>query len=250
LEKSTGDIALSKIGVREIDFFLSKKREETSDWTAKKYYLTLASAFEKALRWGYITKNPFRLAEKPKPRQLQPAHFTKEEFRSLLRVIPRGVMKDIVLCAVFTGMRRNELINLHWNQVDLEKKLIHVENSENFKTKSGKIRSVPMHPKVVKVLLARRKNTTSDFVFHNNGKMLADGKVSQQFKQYVRKAGLREKLHFHSLRHTFGTWMVDAGVNIYEVKQLMGHSTIAVTEMYAHLDTEKLHHSVDKINLT
>ncbi|MBI5475218.1 MAG: tyrosine-type recombinase/integrase [Ignavibacteriales bacterium] len=60
---------------------------------------------------------------------------------------------------------------------------------------------------------------------------------------------LNSKLHFHSLRHTFATWLVQDGVNIYEVQKLLGHSNMKVIEVYSHLVTSKLHSAVNKISL-
>jgi site-specific recombinase XerD len=244
-----GDVQLKDVGVMDIERYLSIRSKQVSDFTVQKHFRSLASMFETAKKWGFLARNPFRILKKPPVKYIQAPHFSQEEFRKLLRIIPRGSMRDIVICGVFSGMRRNELINLHWDQVDLNKKLVHVENSEDFKTKTGRSRAIPMHPNVERILLARKKIAIGKLVFHNNGMKLTPSRLSQGFKQYVRLAGLGEKLHFHSLRHTFGTWLVEQGVPIYEIQKLMGHSTIVVTEMYSHLDTEMLHHSIGKMNL-
>ncbi len=60
---------------------------------------------------------------------------------------------------------------------------------------------------------------------------------------------MSEKLHFHSLRHTFATWLVQEGVSIYEVQQLLGHSSISVTQVYSHLAASELHGAVNKIQV-
>lgn len=68
--------------------------------------------------------------------------------------------------------------------------------------------------------------------------------------QYVHKLGLNEKLHFHSLRHTFASWLVQNGVSLYEVQKLLGHGNISVTQVYAHLQPERLHSTVNRISIT
>ena len=63
------------------------------------------------------------------------------------------------------------------------------------------------------------------------------------------KTELNNKLHFHSLRHTFATWLVQDGVNIYEVQKLLGHSSVKVTEIYSHLVANELHNAVNKLSI-
>ncbi len=243
------DVRLDKVGIREIEGFLAQKKAEASDWTGRKYYIALASAFETAKRWGYIASNPFRLVEKPKVRELQPAFFTKLEFQTLLRAINDNDFRELCLCAVSTGLRLSELTSLQWSNIDFVRKVIFVQNSETFSTKSKKNRAVPMSEQLWRSLAVRKEFATCELVFHRNTKRLREEFVSKTFKNYVRIAGLSEKLHFHSLRHTFATWLVQEGVSIYEVQKLLGHSSISVTQIYSHLAASELHGAVNKISL-
>ncbi|MGB2869783.1 MAG: site-specific integrase [Bacteroidota bacterium] len=248
LERTLGDVPLDKISVKEIDMFIAMKRK-TSDWTAKRLYLHLASAFEKAVKWGHITKNVFRSVEKPKPRETQPVYFTKQDFLKLLAVIQNDDFREFCLTAVSTGLRLGELTSLEWNNLDFARKVIFIRNSATFTTKGRKNRVVPMNEPLLKLLSERKQKASCGLVFHSNGVILNRFKVSQRFKQYVREAKLDDKLHFHSLRHTFATWLVQEGVSIYEVQKLLGHTSIAVTQIYSHLAASELHGAVNKIAL-
>lgn len=245
-----GNLPLYKVGVREVENFLAVKKNESSDWTAKKYYLTLASAFETAKRWNYIASNPFRQVEKPKVRELQPVYFSKAEFQSLLQLIPDKDFRELCICAVSTGIRLSELTALQWTDIDFVRKVISVQNSETFTTKSKKNRVVPMSEQLWRMLAVRKEAATCELVFHSLGKRLKRDTVSKTFKRYVRLAGLGERLHFHSLRHTFASWLVQDGVPLYEVQKLLGHSSISVTQVYSHLQPEQLHKTVNRIELT
>jgi len=87
-----------------------------------------------------------------------------------------------------------------------------------------------------------------DIPLHKVGvKQLTKDYLSKRFKRYVHIAGMNPKLHFHSLRHTFATWLVQDGVSLYEVQKLLGHSSIAVTQVYSHLQPEQLHATVNRI---
>ena len=73
--------------------------------------------------------------------------------------------------------------------------------------------------------------------------------VTRWFGRTVIVAGLDRRLHFHHLRHTFASWLVQAGAGIYEVQKLLGHSSVAVTQVYAHLAPSELHATVGKIDI-
>ncbi|MDI6766027.1 MAG: tyrosine-type recombinase/integrase [Bacteroidota bacterium] len=244
-----GDVRLDKIGVREIESFLAQKKAEASEWTARKYYIHLASAFETAIRWNYISTNPFKKVQKPKTKEVQPLFLTKEEMKSLLNIIDDVQLKNLYLVAVFTGLRLGELLNLQWSDIDFVLRVIHVRNSETFTTKSRKNRSIPMNDQLYEALAMMKETAGSELVFHSNGKRLSAERVSKTFKVYVRRLGLNDKLHFHSLRHTLASWLVQDGVNIYEVQKLLGHSNISVTQVYSHLQPETLHSTVNKISI-
>jgi integrase len=113
-----GDLPLHRIGVREIEQFLATKRQETCEQTARTYFVTLASAFETAKRWNCISSNPFRLVEKPRVREVQPAYFSKEDFKKLLSAVHDVDQRELYTCAVSTGMRLGELSALEWTSVD------------------------------------------------------------------------------------------------------------------------------------
>jgi len=74
--------------------------------------------------------------------------------------------------------------------------------------------------------------------------------VLHLFKRCVRKAGLSDKPHFHSFRHTFATWLVQEGVSIYELQKLLGHRSISVTQIHSHLAASELHSAVNKISVS
>jgi site-specific recombinase XerD len=244
-----GNKPLHSIGIREIEYFLGVKKQESSEWTARKYYGSLASAFEKAIQWNYLEENPFRKVPKPKSREILPAFFTESDFRILLSVIDDRDFKDLCITALLTGLRLAELLHLCWNDIDFSSKVILVRNTEKFTTKTRKNRIVPMSEEVFRLLSVRKEaiRFECEVVFHNkNGGELLYTSVSQKFKKYVRRAHLNDKLHFHSLRHSFASALVSSGVSLYAVQKLLGHTTSRTTEVYSHLLPQQLHSEVNK----
>lgn len=100
----------------------------------------------------------------------------------------------------------------------------------------------------MKLLDRRAAATRYEYVFDRNGGRKTGSYIAHMFKKFVRKAGLNERLHFHSLRHTFATCLVQSGVSIYEIQKLLGHSSIVITQMYSHLAASELHRAVNKIS--
>jgi len=244
-----GDKPLQAIGIREIEHFLSVKKREASEWTARKYYGSLASAFEKAVQWNYLEENPFRKVLKPKGREILPVFFTESDFRMFLSVVGDMDFRELCISGLLTGLRLGELLALRWNDIDFTSKVILVQNTETFTTKSKRSRAVPMSEEVCRLLKDRKEHVRFECatVFYDGqGKPLKEGTVSQKFKRYIRRAGLNDKLHFHSLRHSFASALVISGASLYAVQKLLGHSTSKTTEIYSHLLPQQLHTEVNR----
>ncbi len=243
-----GNRSMDTIGIREIEHFLSVKKLEASEWTARKYYIALRAAFEKAVQWELIKENPFRKVKKPKPPEVLPAFFSEQDFQLLLSVIENKDFRELCTMALLTGLRLGELLALRWKDIDFTTKVILIQNSEGFTTKSKRSRVVPMCEELCCLLRGRKENIRceSETVFHDKkGMPLKEGTASQKFKRYVRRAGLNDKLHFHSLRHSFASGLVTSGATLYAVQKLLGHSTSKTTEIYSHLLPQQLHKEVN-----
>jgi integrase len=210
---------------------------------------TLKAAFSTAKRWGLLESNPFaECLLCPEPERT-PAFFTAQDFEKLTHCIAERWLREVVIFAVLTGMRRGEILNLRWDQVDTSRRLVSIESGPTFKTKEGKRRLVPLNETALYLLKARRNLSASEYVFTMGDRRIDEDWLTHKFKGYVSKAGLDDKLHFHSLRHTFASWLVQDGATLYEVQKLLGHSSAKVTEVYSHLQAEQLHGTVERIRL-
>ena len=244
-----GDLPLHRISSREIEEFLSIKKAEASSWTSRKYRTALASAFEKAREWNLIVENPFRKTLSPKVPEVTPVFLTQTQFQLILNLTQDQNLKDVLVAAVTTGMRLGELLAMRWEDVNLVNKTILVRCTEEFLTKNRKNRQIPINISLGFILNRRREDCEGGRVFKSKYRRFDAEIVSKSFKQLVRTAGLDERVHFHSLRHTFASWLVQDGASLYEVQKLLGHSSAAVTQIYSHLQPETLHATVNRISL-
>jgi len=236
-----GDIYLKKISVRQVQEFLSMTHKRTEKG-AELYLHTLKAAFNRAVDWGYISDNPFKKAKLPKSQKNYPIFIKEDELNLILNQTNNEELKLLFHIAFNTGMRLGELTNLKWENVDLKSESIFVKNDNSFSTKSRKDRIIPMSVKVLELFHEKfSSNEKEVYVFSNSrGIKFNDDYVSKSFKRAVRKAELNDKIHFHTLRHSFASRLVQKGASIYMVKELLGHSDVTTTQIYSHLEQSNL----------
>ncbi len=244
-----GDRLLDTISPQDIEGYKSRRLATgISPVTMNIELRTLKAFFSVAVAWDLIERSPFKRVRLIRLPERSPVYFSVDDFRKLVGEMNLGWLRSIVTLAVNTGLRRCELVNLRWRDVDSVRRTLKVSNTPGYRTKTGHERVVPLNDSALDVLAHLERAT--DFVFNNSvGKRPCPSDVSRQFKLAVRAAKLGEEYHFHSLRHTFASWLAQAGVSLYEIKELLGHTNIITTQVYAHLQPETLHATVNKISL-
>jgi integrase len=134
--------------------------------------------------------------------------------------------------------------------VNFERKVIVVQSDPTFKTKTGRLRVVPLADGAVNILWKKKFGASSKYVFTFEGHPFKGDHVIRNHRKAVIRAGLSPKLNFHSLRLTHASWLVQAGVSIYQVSKILGHSSVEVTQKhYASLEASELHGAVNRISL-
>jgi integrase len=244
---AVGDQELSSITAWHIDRFRQHRLGEVSPTTLNVDLRTLRSAFSFAVRWKMLDVNPFTKVPLCQIPDSSPLFFKPADFNRLASGINESWLKSIVILAACTGLRRGELVNLTWNDVDWMQKVVRIHSSMTFKTKSGKRRTVPLNEPAMKLLRELHDRRSTDYVFTINGRKVRDVWVTRRFKHYLRKQGFGEEYHFHHIRHSTASWLIQMGTPIYEIQKLLGHSTIKITEIYAALAPSQLHGTVEML---
>ncbi len=242
LQHFTGDIALNELTPIMLETFFADSFKGAQFETAKNYR-TLKAAFNHAVSWNYLHDSSIRKVKLPKLTKSIPAFLSEHELQSVLDHTSNCDMRDLFTLAFHTGFRLSELLNLEWQAVNLSESTVRVSNSETFTTKSKKERIVPLNGVALNMLSERRPKVfnleTRNYVFAKTpGEQYKSDSVSKLFKKAVRAAGLNERLHFHSLRHSTASNMVRAGVPLAVVKEILGHSDITTTMIYSHVQNE------------
>ena len=247
-----GNIELYKITPQKAEKFLLEHFQKAK-YSAALYHRVLKAAFRKALNWDYLESNPFLGIRLPKIQRKEIKFITLDELKLILDNTEKQVLRDIYVFAFLTGMRLSEILNLCWEQVNIEKNIIQV-GSDNFITKSRNMRLIPISNPAKRILMNRRPKKLihiNYIVFDKmNGFRFSNDYVSKKFKKSVRKSGLAEEIHFHSLRVSFGSFLLQEGVPISHISKLLGHSSISVTERhYAELKISDLEEAINNFNI-
>jgi integrase len=229
--------------VAQLDLERIKKNLADKGRTPRTVHYCLAvirQVFNFAISTGVLNgKNPVASVKKPKVDNRRLRFLTRHEAEELMQDLAKRSksLYDIALVSLRCGLRAGEVFSLEWGDVDLERELLTLRD-----TKSGKNRVAYMTQDVLEMLKEKFKDQgPGELVFpdRNGKKRLA---ISKSFREAVKELGFnngvtdkRQSVCFHSLRHTFASWLVENGTDLYTVKELLGHSTIAMTERYSHL---------------
>ena len=240
---------ISDIKMHDVRAYVRKRRlAGLAASTVNKEVGLLSAAVNYARReWGWEINNPAQGCREREP-EGRVRWITRAEAANLLKQAdkdPRAKhLSSFIELALHTGCRKGELLELEWRRVDLKRGLFFLEAMH---TKSDRRRSVPLnrHARAALIEQARFRAKycpASPWVFcHNDGNRIQD--VKRSFATACNRAGI-EDFRIHDMRHTCAAWLVSAGAALAEVRDLLGHASITMTERYAHLAPENVRNAV------
>jgi integrase len=236
------DRPLTEVTPVQIESYKIQRQGKIADSTVNRELALLKRMFNLAITWDlYLGLNPVRKVKffreiTNRLRVLSP----EEEKKLLQNAIP--YLQDLIRFALNTGLRTGEIFSLCWSHIDLQRGILAV-----FASKTQTIREIPINSETRKVLEAWKLNKKNENVFYNpqTGRPFVDLKTG--FALACEKAGISD-VTWHTLRHTFASRLVNSGVDIVTVKELLGHSSISATMRYAHTNIESKRAAVEKLD--
>ena len=217
--------------------------------TVNRRLATLKNMFTKAKDWkmvGDSVSKEVHQVKLKKEENRRDRFLSKEEIGCLLAACGTDAkqkhLRPMIVFALNTGCRKEEILSLRWQNVDLRHGFVNL-----VKTKNGDSRKIPINSALREMLqgLIRRVDVEYVFYDHEAGRRYLD--IKRSFNTALRKAGITD-FHFHDLRHTFASHLVMAGVDIATVSKLLGHKTLAMTMRYAHLAPNHLSKALDALD--
>lgn len=215
--------------------------------TVNFYLRTTRTFFQNEVLKGHIDKNPLIAVKNLRIEKKTPEFYTKEEIQRFFAQDMKLEYRNAFLVLLHTGMRFAELANLTWQDIDLDKRLIHVRPKENFKAKTfNSIRKIPMNEVVFNIFTVLSMNTEkSEYpICSVEGHKLREKLLYDRCQGVGKKANIEGQISLHKFRHTFASHLVQNRAPIEYVQKLLGHASINETMVYAHLRSEDLHSEV------
>lgn len=228
--------------------YVDKRRIMVSDSTIRRDLTLLGAAInEYNKRHGTHLPNPTRAADVREPEGRVRWITTEEAERLIACASP--VVADFIKIGLYTGMRSGEILGLTWDRVDFERSTIRLESIH---TKTRRSRTIPMHPTAREALKScQERNPKSVYVFPAEKKDHDQpdapiGSMKKGFAGACKRAGISDFTP-HDMRHCCASWLVQQGVSLYEVRDILGHSSIKLSERYSHLAPENLVGAIGKL---
>ena len=206
----------------------------------------LSQCLKKAKQWRLIIENPCEYIPKLPINKGRTRFFSQEEIQLLLGNA-NLYLERFIRMGIYTGLRCGELLNLKISQIDFSNNVIHIVNDLDFQTKSRKNRDVPIaselkddliyyvkywvNPQTMKSELRQDHQRIYLFNKENGSKI---GTMKRSYYNLMKKLNIKE-VTIHTMRHTFASHLVMSGASIRTIQDFLGHSSISVTERYAHL---------------
>ena len=242
LNEHFGSQYLSDINPAMIESYFAKRRKDParaekplSPASINRELAQLKNLFTEAQRNGFMDKNPAQFVRFLKENNERKRVLAPEELERLLCNSPQ-YLREIILFAYYTGMRKGEILNLTWDRVNFKEKIIQLK-PEDTKTSEG--REVPLN-NILSLLLQEKSKVRQlhcNHVFTYQGKPLEDFKKA--FKTACQNAEI-EDFRFHDLRHTFVTYARKAGIHDFVIMGITGHKTQSMFRRYNTVDREDL----------
>jgi len=197
-----------------------------------------------------VDKNVVSSVDKMKVPEKPHRFLNQEEIRRLVEATRGSHIYPIIVTALHTGMRKSELLNLKWADVDFDHGTVTVQAKADWHTKNYRSRVLQLTPMLYEVLREQRDRQSelgfqSGYVLTYQGERIKRG-IRDSLRTAVRKAGL-QNVTLHTLRHTFASQLVMAGVSLKEAQELMGHRSFQTTLQYAHLSEDHVKKQVLKL---
>ena len=273
IEPELGNIKITDISSSNVNCFLENKlnngRKDGKGGLSPSYVKTLAIIIESALDFA-IEEGVYNTQKKPinKPRSIKKdiTILSSEDTEKIEKISKEK--RDLVwlgtYLALHTGMRIGEVCALSWSDIDLNEKVIHINHSltrvldasnktkiilDSPKTEASK-RDIPICSTLEKVLLEAYTKRKSDFVVSEKQIFIGTRTFEYRYKQFLKSNNIQE-INFHSLRHTFATRCVQAGVDIKSLSEILGHANVSITlNTYVHSSIETKRNQLEKLYIS
>ncbi len=222
-----------EIEIDDIKAFMAEKLDDKSSSSTILFLAAIRNAYDSILK-----KDPTLGIKRPKKETRIPVVLTKDEVRRLFDTTPTKKSKLMVSLTYACGFRVSELINLKVNDLNFEEMIGHVRMG---KGRKDRIFNIPKFLlKKLKSQAQKQKEKNEEYLFTGPKGRLTDRNIQKIVRLAAKKAEIKKQVHPHTLRHSFATHLLENGVDIRKIQELLGHADLSTTQIYTHISTEEL----------
>lgn len=210
---------------------------------------TVNQAFN-ALRFLYVElyKMPFVISSLPRPKKEKklPDILSQEDVLKIFSCVENLKHKTLLMLIYSAGLRVGEAVRLKISDIDSKRKLIHIRNA-----KGRKDRYTLLSDNVLQILRQYYKPyKPKDYLFEGQGerKHLSERSIQEVFHRAVKIAGIKKPVTVHSLRHSFATHLLENGVDLRYIQEILGHASSKTTEIYTHVSSTSLNKIINPLD--
>jgi integrase len=240
-----GYLPLRSFNIKLLEQYQTELLKTKAPATANRYLRLIQHMFTKAEDWSMVEEAICSRVHKVKvlEEQNERLRYLTEQECDKLKKSCSPTLKPIVITALNSGMRKQEILRLKWQQIDLANGLIHLE-----KTKSGKRREVPINDVLKKTLNSVMRRIDIDYVFFNPKTCRPYRDIRKSFNAALKKAKITDFVP-HDCRHTYASHFAMNGGSLKALQEILGHENIKITMKYAHLSPEYKKAAANRVRL-
>ncbi|MDA9784172.1 tyrosine-type recombinase/integrase [Gammaproteobacteria bacterium] len=243
-----GAMRMSDIEKRDVVQLINDQLPSYKPGSINRVIILLRYMFNLAIKWEVegVSRNPTAGIPLLKEDNHVERFLSSEEAKALLIAIKNSknpMLQHIISMLILTGARKREVLDAKWEDFDMERSIWRIPT-----TKAGKARIVPLSDTASVLLIKLRQRKRCAHAFANPATLKPYSSVYYSWHTARKEAGLSD-VRVHDLRHSFASFLVNAGRSLYEVQTLLGHTQIKTTQRYAHLSTTSLRSASNEISL-
>ena len=233
-----GRLRLDEIKQQDITKWLAEKRQGgLAPASIAKIKTVMSKSFELARQWELFDSNPTKHSWKETYNNARERYLTSEEagrLRLACECSANPQLKHIVGLLLLTGARKSELLKAKWSDIDIDKRTWTLNM-----TKNGRGRHVPLSQAALAIIEQLPRYPDCPWLLPNPQTLLPFTDIKRSFMEARKLAGL-DDVHIHDLRHSYASFLVNAGVDLYQIGSLLGHRNVTSTSRYAHVNSSTL----------
>ncbi len=246
------DKCLNDITTLDMEHFKAIRTENSGKATANLDLRCIKAAFNRAILWKMMKVNPCIGIRQHKLPKRKHSIFSEKQITILLQNCRQVWLKEMIIISLYTGLRREELMQLKFDDIDFSNNIILVRNTDSFTTKNSEDREIPIFPEIRQRLMDLYYTAKKRFEKYGLGYLFMDRNISRfcgsyvshKFKALLIQSNIPFELHWHSLRHTFATNCISKGISVHAVQKMLGHRDISTTMIYTHFSTKHIQNQI------